>query len=266
MADEETTTSTPTETGGQDIQGIPVDDQGMAIPEPENDGQTEAVKQEPTETEEQGSTQEQSEPVEAEGQPEQEQLEKFAKSKGLTLDSDNAIKAAKMAMNAEKLMHEKTVRASELEKATNITNDQVPEGATQEVVDNFRMRNLELKMDIKDWKLSNPDKLAAEAEMVKVLSDPVKKELVQGGYLSLDDVYNMAQGGSTEAVKSQGKREALESLAHKQTAAVPRGHAVNSAPVAEQQITSANVDQLVAQNDLSWFKANYDSINRAMAG
>lgn len=260
---EETTTEAPAETGEQTIQGVTVDDQGMAVSEPETTEPAEAV-QETTEPE-QKETQAEAEPSD------EEQLTKFAETKGLTLDSDNAKKAAKMAMEAEKRMHQATSKASELEKVARITDEQVPEGATPQEVDNLRVRNLELKLDIQSWK-SNPDnksKLAYEQEMVKVLADPIKKQLVQGGYLSLDDVYNIARGGDASVdanLKSEGKREALESLAHKQQVAVPTGNAVNPQGGGNAKITPQNVDRLVGQNDVTWYQEHLDEINAAMAG
>jgi hypothetical protein len=119
--DEETTTDAPVESGGQHVNGIAIDDQGMAVPQPEETESAEAV-QETTETEEVQEAEATSEPSE------DEQLAKFAETKGLELDSDNAKKAAKMAMNAEKLMHSKATKASELERTMSSMSD---ESATQ---------------------------------------------------------------------------------------------------------------------------------------
>lgn len=258
----ETTTEAPEATGGDVINGVQVDDQGMAVPQPEATEQAEAV----TETTEQPEPKAE-EKTETKDEPsDEEQLAKFAESKGLTLDSDNAKKAAKMAMEAERNMHKATKKASELEKATNITENDISPEATPQEKDGWRVRNLELKMDIRQWKQDNPDKLQYEDAMVKVLSDPTKKQLVQAGYLNLDDVYSIAMAGNTDTVRSQGKREALESLAQKQQAAVPTGHAVNSSQTNSEQITPQNVDRLVASHDQAWFEKHYDKINRAMAG
>lgn len=262
--DEETTTDAPAETGGQTIHGVQVDDQGMAVPEPETEDQAEAG-QETTEVEKSTEPEQQAEQTTGPSE-EEEQLAKFAQSKGLELDSDSAKKAAKMAMEAEKRMHTATKRASELEKTTSITDEDLDPNASPEDRDNARIRNVELKMDIRQWKMDNPSKLQHEADMVKLLQDPVKKQLVQAGYLTLDDVYKMSVGDDTAAVKSQGGREALETLAQKQQAAVPRGNAVNGSVMSSGRITSQNVDQLVAQNDQKWFEAHYKEINEAMAG
>lgn len=269
--DEETTTDAPAETGGQTIHGIQVDDQGQAIPEPEPTDQAEAG-QETTEPEESGEQEQKAAETQLKSKKElpadeyREQLNGWADKKGLKLDSDNAIKLAEMAFESEQRMHSATKRASELEKTTSITDEDLDPNATPEERDNVRVRNLELKMDIRQWKMDNSDKLQHEADMVKLLQDPVKKQLVQAGYLSLDDVYKISVGDDTAAVKSQGGREALESLAQKQQAAVPRGNAVNGSEMGSSRITSQNVDQLVAQNDQKWFESHYKEINEAMAG
>ena len=245
--EEDTTTNAPEETGAEEAQ--PVEAEQAEAVETTND--SEQQTEEATEPSEDG------------------ELEKFAAAKGLELDSENAKKAAKMAMNAEKLAGRQASRAGELEKATKITEDQLPEGATPQQYDNVRMRNLELKFGIQEWKANNPDKVALESDMVKVLTEnPTKLLLVQEGHLSLDDIYSIARGSNPNVeseLKSQGKQEGLQNLAQKQKAAVPRGNAVNSSARTEA-ITKENVNQLVAQNGQAWFEQNYEAINRAMAG
>jgi hypothetical protein len=167
-----------------------------------------------------------------------DKLKKYAESQGFELDSPGAIKAAQAGLKAQAEATRNYQKAQELEKATSISPEQLPADITPEQRDNVRVRNLEMKLDIQTWKSQNQDKLALEPEMIKVLSDPNKKTLVQEGYLSLDDVYSLAKANApdnSDAVKSQGKREALESLAHKQQAAVPAGHATNSATTPKEK-------------------------------
>lgn len=177
-----------------------------------------------------------------------DKLQKYAQSQGISLDSPGAIKAAEIAMKAQSEATRNYHKASELEKAANISPEQVPADATPQEVDNVRIRNMELKMDVQAWKMQNQDKLALEGEMVKVLADPKKKAMVQEGYLSLDDVYAIARGAApdnSEAVKSQGKREALESLRDKQQAAVPGGHATNpSVTPKEKPFHELSIDEM----------------------
>lgn len=271
--DDETTTDAPVESGGQSINGVAIDDQGQAIAAPDETDQGEAVEapEEPDETQSDAPAEEESggdEPA-PETDTEDRKLQKFAKSQGLELDSPNAIKAAQIAMKAQSEATRNYQRSAEIEKAAKITEDQIDPAATPEQRDNIRVRNLELKYDIQDWKLRNQDKLAHESDMVKVLSDPNKRLLVQEGMLSLDDVYAIARGtsGSEDSIKSQGKREALQSLAQKQQAASPRGNATNSSQLSStNKITPQNVDQVVGRMSPEEYRRRLPEINRAMAG
>lgn len=268
--DDETTTDAPVESGGQSINGVAIDDQGQAIAAPDETDQGEAVEA-PEEPDDEQTAEEPEETGGEEPQPETEdkKLQKFAKSQGLELDSPNAIKAAQIAMKAQSEATRNYQRSAEIEKAAKITEDQIDPAATPEQRDNIRVRNLELKYDIQDWKLRNQDKLAHESDMVKVLSDPNKRLLVQEGMLSLDDVYAIARGtsGSEDSIKSQGKREALQSLAQKQQAASPRGNATNSSQLSStNKITPQNVDQVVGRMSPEEYRRRLPEINRAMAG
>lgn len=261
---EETTTEAPISDGGQVISGVLVDDQGQAIPEPEVTESAEAVTPE-------NNTQESTSTEAGQAPQAEDELAKFAEAKGFDPNAltDGERKALEMARNAEKKMHETTVKASELEKTAKITDEQLPADATPEERDNVRVRNLELRYDVQDWKRNNPDKLAHEAEMVKVLSDPVKKELVQAGYITLDDVYSMAVGGNPDtlaSVKSQTEKETLQKLAQKQQAAVPSGNAVASSGTGAEPITPQNVDRMVSSMSTEEYKKRLPEINAAMAG
>lgn len=259
--EEQTTTNAPVDDGGS-INGIAVDDQGQAIPdtEPQPDQpEPAAAEDEPVEPSQEAPKED--EPVKADNS-----TTAWLEAKGIDPKSPEAIeKVAEMARNAEKAMHQKAQKASELEKVAKISDEEIPVDATPEVRDNVRVRNLELKFDVQQWKVQNPDKVAHEAEMVKVLADPTKKALVQEGYLSLDDVYSIARGGDVEATKSQGKREALETLAQKQQAAVPVGNAVNpSGSASASKITPQNVDQLVKGMSVQEYQKRLPEINAAL--
>jgi hypothetical protein len=257
--DEVTTTEAPVESGGQHINGIAIDDQGMAVPQPEEAESAEAV-QTTTETEEVQEAEATSEPSE------DEQLAKFAETKGLELDSDNAKKAAKMAMNAEKLMHSKATKASELERTMSSMSDesatQVAEATGQNPEYLKRLQRMEVKDSIRDFWESNPEARQYESDMATIA---VESGLYGSPEAILKASYAMAVAKNPEALKSQGKREGLESLAHKQQAAVPRGNAVNSGSTSNA-ITPQNVDQWVATHSQADFEANYEQINKAMAG
>ena len=263
--DEETTTEAPVESGAiQNINGIAIDEQGMAIAEPETAEPAEAVT---TTTEPEVQTVEATEPLtETEVSTEDEQLKKFAEAKGLELDSDNAKKAAKMAMNAERLMHDKTKRASELERTMSTMSDSSAEqvasitGQDPEVLK--RLQRMEVKNSISEFWDSNPNAKQYESEMAEIAT-------TAGLYGSPEAIlkasYAIAVSNNTDALKSQGKQEALRSLAQKQQAAVPTGNAVNSS-MTSQTITPQNVSQMIDSHDQNWFEQNYDAINKAMRG
>ena len=105
-------------------------------------------------------------------------------------------------------------------------------------------------MEVQSWKMSNQDKLALEPEMIKVLSDPAKKAMLQEGYLTLDDVYKLAKADApdnTAAVKSQAKQETLQALAHKQQAAVPTGHATTASTPKEKPFSELTREEMRAR-------------------
>jgi len=259
--DDETTTDAPVESGEvQTINGVAIDDQGMAVTasEPEDTEQAEAVEQ-TTETEGQEA--------EATSEPsdEDEQLAKFAATKGLELDSDNAKKAAKMAMNAEKQMHAKSQRASELEKTMGQMSDtsaeQVAQATGQDPNLLKTVQRLQVKDSIRDFWETHPEARQYESEMAKVAQE---SGLYGSPEAILKASYNEVLAGNTDTIRSQGKRAGLESLAHKQQAAVPRGNAVNSG-ASSAAITPQNVDKLVGENDLQWFQDHQAEINKALS-
>jgi hypothetical protein len=212
MDDDTTTTPAVPEEAGAEAQPVaPV----------EPDAAAEAASTEPSEVPQDGQ------PAAPEVDTE---LQKYAESNGIALDSPGAIKAAEIARKAQSEATRNYQKANELEKATKILPEQVSEDATPQQHDNVRLRNLELRYEAQTWKLQNPDKAAMEPQMVEILAnDPNKRYLVQEGLLNYDDLYAMARGrgDNSAAVKSEAKRETLQSLAHKQQAAVPRGNATN---------------------------------------
>lgn len=250
--DEQTTTDAPVDAGGS-VQGVAVDSDGRALPQPEETEQAPAAQET---TEEEPQAQEPQTNVEP---SEEEQLTKFAETKGLTLDSDNARKAAKMAMEAEKLMHKATGRATELEKKTNQISDQYAEqvaeqtGQDPEVLK--RLQRMEVRDAVRDfWAQDGVDR-SYEPKMIELLGE---RPHLAG---DLEALYALA---ARDGARSQGSREALESLAHKQQAAVPRGNAVTQG-ASPESITPQNVDRLVGSHDLAWFEKNREAINKAMA-
>lgn len=256
--EEETTTNAPVEAGGQSIQGVQVDDQGQAVSQPEETEQAEAVA-EPV-VSEQTTPEATSEPSE------DDQLKEWAQKKGLTLDSDNATKAAKMAREAEKAMHQKAQKASELEKTIQSASDEhaeaVAEATGQDPELLKRLQRVEVRDSIREFWDAHPEAKALEKEMIAELAN---KPYLAGDLESLHALALVKNGG-LDAVKSQGKTEALKALAQNQQAAVPTGNAVNSNTTAAQKITPQNVDQMVATMSPEEYRKRLPEINAAMAG
>ncbi len=214
--EEQTTTEAPVEAGAQ-AQPVEAEQATAATQTTESEQQTQ-------------SEQTESEPSEDDA------LAKFAQTKGLELDSENAKKAAKMAMEAERNMHKATGRAGEMEKTMSSMSDtsaeQVAQATGQDPELIKRLQRMEVKDSIRDFWDANPEARKYESEMAKVASE---SGLVGAPEAILKASYAMAIANNQGAVKSQGKKEALESLAHKQQAAVPTGSATNAGTLPKEK-------------------------------
>ncbi len=252
---EEPTTNAAEDTGAQAINGIPVDDQGQAVAEPV---ETDTATAESTTQDEQAETEQVTESESQETDNSDEDAA-WAKNKGLSIETDNERKLAQMARNAEKAMHEKSVKASQLEKAidTGITQEAEAQGLTGD--DRVEIARIKVKMNVREFFEDHPEAKAYEQAMATELS---AKPHLAG---DLESLYATAIYKSGH-LQNQGKKQALESLVHKQQAAVPKGNAINGNSMGAAKITSQNVDQLVGQNDLNWFREHQAEINQAMAG
>jgi hypothetical protein len=253
--DEQTTTNAPVSEGAT-IDGVSVDSQGQAVAQPETTETAEAVKEPTTEA----TTSEPS------SDDNSDDVTEFLKKKGVdTSNPEEALrKVADIARNAEKAMHQKAQKASELEKTLSTTSDEVAEdvalatGQDPEVLK--RLQRMEVKDVVREFWDTNPQAREFESQMIE--------ELQTRPHLAgdLDALWAVVQSKNSDVIKSQGKKEALSSLAQKQQAAVPAGNAVQPNGMGSPKITPQNVDSLVAQNDMNWFRAHYDEINRAMSG
>ena len=198
-------------------------DAGAQVAQPVDTDNTEAVQE----------TDQPEQQTEAEQAPvKDDDVSKFAQAKGLELDSDNARKAIKMAMEAEKRMHQATQKTGELEKGmismSDASSEQVAQATGQDPELLKRLNAMEVKGQIRDFFDSNPEARQYESEMTKIAAEA---GLYGSAEAILKASYAMARSSDTNAtasVKSQAKRDTLESLAHKQQAAVPRGNATNS--------------------------------------
>ncbi len=231
--DEDTTTA-------QDVQATDAEEASSVTPEQSESADVQDVA-EPSESQEDGSADEAADESGIDGK-----LKKFAASQGIELDSPNAIKAAQLALKNQSEASRNSKKANELEKATQITQEQLPDDASAQDAYEARMRNLELKSSVQDWKLNNPDKAQAESQMAQfILDNPAKGELVQKGYLDLNDIYNLSVSNANSATaKSQGKKEALSDLAHKQQAAVPAGNATSRSTPKEKPFADLSIAEM----------------------
>lgn len=157
-----------------------------------------------------------------------DKLRKYAASQGFELDSPNAIKAAQIAMKAQSEATRNHQKASELERNLTGRSDEYAEEVAEQTGQDpellKRLQRVEVKEAVRDfWSQDGIDR-KYEPDMIKLLAE---KPHLAG---DLESLYASAvmKSGSVAATKSQGKREALQALAHSQQAAVPTGNATNS--------------------------------------
>lgn len=176
-----------------------------------------------------------------------DKLRKFAESQGIELDSPNAIKAAQALQKARSEASKNFHQKSELEKTLETTSDQVAEvvaentGQDPEVLK--RLQRMEVKESVRDFWAGDGIDRAYEPKMIELLA---QKPHLAG---DLDALYATAvmQSGKLDQVKSQGKREALQSLAHKQQAAVPRGNATQTGTPKEKPFAELSLKEMEAR-------------------
>lgn len=142
----------------------------------------------------------------------------WLQSKGLESDGSEAFdKAARMAYNSEKLMTKATQEASELKKSLTQPPQQPDDGSgadpmMSEFIQDYRRDKL-----INGFKESHPDWSEHEPAMVGKLQEQVntpygvftRSQLVNSGFLSLEDVYAMAKASAptnTEHIKTQAQQ------------------------------------------------------------
>jgi hypothetical protein len=252
--DESTTTEAPVDSGV--INGVPVNDQGMAVtqPEPTEPAEAENAPETPIET-----------PQE---EPSKDDNSEWLKSKGIEDLStpEGQAKLVKSAREAEKLMHEKTQRASELEKSVTTGFDEdvakdVTTGALEADDPRIAIRKLEIKQNVRDFFDDNPEAKPYEAKMIEIVA---KKPWLKD---DLESLYANALKDNVSSLKSEGGKEALETLAAKQSATAPRGSATNGASFSsETKITPQNVDAMVGKMSTQEYKKRLPEINAALAG
>lgn len=250
--DESTTTEAPVESGAS-IQGIPIDDQGNAIAEPK--------ATEPTEAENASVT------TETVQEAPQEDNAEWLKSKGIDLSTpEGQAKLAKSYRELEKGYHQKAQKASELERATTdsfngAVEQDVSTGALNPNDPMIAIRKLEIKQNVRDFFDDNPDAKQYEQDMIKIVAE--KPHLRD----DLDALYALALKNNVSTLKSEGGKEALETLAAKQSATAPKGSATNGSSFGSTtKITPQNVNEMVRTHDHKWYEEHLPEINAAVAG
>lgn len=214
----------------------------------------------------------QSESVEAAPEPEAEQptepvaqapaddVEEWAKKKGISLEDPKKI--AQMYRDAEKKMHEASAKARELEQATiaaqtlDYTGDDDRDNLAQTV------NQLLIQNNVRDFFGNNPEAREYESKMAEIVTQrPHLKN-------DLDALYALAKTDPSREteLKQAGGREALTNLAQKQQQVPPGANATNSGVYESQTITPRNVYDLIDKNDQAWFEKNHDAINKAISG
>jgi hypothetical protein len=233
--DEQTTTAPATTDAGTDTTVLPADGQTTAAATQATDNTTTTTGVSDT-----GGDK----PV---PQSDDDKLAKYAESHGITLDSDGARKAAKIAMDNQAEYQRSQQKASELSKALGSDKPAAPANqldipeellnhpALAALVDEVKtlrggLTNMSTASQVSSFFQSTPDAKELEPAMAEIVTNnPVIGELVKGGHMSVEQLYHMARGSNPDALKKQGGKEALEQLADKQQAKAVRGSATSSA-------------------------------------
>jgi hypothetical protein len=201
---------------------------------PETGAQDALPAQEVTQPAEVTTTVEPSVPSEGGEKPVPEvddKLLSFAKGQGIedvSELSERELKLLKVARDNQAEFQRNRQKATELEKNLSQVSDESAEdiaiqtGQDPELIK--RLQRIEVRDQVRDFWDTNPDAKKYESQMIEILQ---AKPHLAG---DLESLYATAlvKSGSLDAVKSQGKREALESLAQKQQATAPIGNATNS--------------------------------------
>lgn len=164
----------------------------------------------------------------------------WLQNKGIDPSDPEAVaKVAKMYRDAEKAMHSSAQEKAQLQQA--LSQPPAPENYTDPATGQVdpvaqlqqTVQAMQTKQTVDDFFSSNPDAKAYEESMIKIVTDsPAMSQLVQAGYLSVPQLYQMARGAdpSIEAkARTEGGREALQKVADKQSSKAVQGNATSSA-------------------------------------
>lgn len=163
-------------------------------------------------------------------------------SKGIDPNDPSALqKVAEMARNSEKQMTKATQEASELKKSLTPPVAQPQDGSSADPVIGEFIQDYRRDKLISGFKESHQDWQQQEPKMAELLGQPVqtaygqftRSQLVNAGFMSLEDVYTMAKGSApvnTEQIQAQAKNEVLHTLANTQRAGGGNAQASDSNP------------------------------------
>lgn len=212
-------TETTTDADLQDTQALdaqPVEQPAEAVTTPDS---------EPTQPEEEEAD---DAPAEADNA---DDLSSYLASKGIDLSTpEGQAKLAKSYREAEAALSRKSQEASQLKKSLDQpvhvdSDNQMVQSLAQRVVTMERQKNID--------SFTSKVNMTGEQEeaFAQYIVDTNKADLINGGYLSLEEAYKLSGVGDTDpaAFKAEGKKEALQQLANKQTATAPRGNATTTA-------------------------------------
>ena len=196
-----------------------------------------------------------------------DKLKSFAKGQGIedmSELSDREQKLLKVAYDNNASFQRSRQKESQLEKDMVNVSDQYAEQQAQATGENpellKRVQRMEVRDTVRDFFDKHPDAREHEEDLVQVLAN--RPHLVG----DLDAAYAVYQTQNMDDVKSQGKTEALQSLAQNQQAAAPKGNAVNPTDTSSSsRITSKNVDQVVSQMSPEEYQKRLPEINAALA-
>lgn len=241
MEEKTTTESSAVESSGEhQIQGVPVDSAGNAIPDNSQpvQAEVEAVSQA------EGTESTQNDSGEIDNQTSnagEDDLAKWAANKGIDVTTESERKLAEMARESEKAFHQKAQEAKANKVQETVSN---PDLISQDDPIASELATIRSQLAITNFYAANPDARTYDEQMGEVLAeDPALLEYVrQTG--NIDAVYKIARASDIESkvdtLKNDGGREALTNLAAKQSAAAIKGSATNTAP----NTTKVNLDTL----------------------
>lgn len=163
--------------------------------------------------------------------PSEDDTAEWLVKKGLDpKDPEFAMKIAKSYREAEKLALKSAEKASQLEKSLSQPQSSLEEGVDPNMaaITSYIQRQ-EQKERLNDFKQAHPDWQQYDTTMGELLTEPLqtmygevtRKDLIDSGLLSLEDVYAMAKGATpvdTTEIQAKTRTEVLQTLANTQRA------------------------------------------------